>query len=159
MRISNERVKKQFAVIYIITLFILIISIVDDGISGTYKNFIAEEYLLLVIFAILLMLFWLGSPLFNYDSDGEVLIIESSEPALISRFVGKHFSVEFPKVKLINFEINELMLRKTLYLYLRGKSKDTVLKTPISYLSGKELLFLEKSLNKVLKNNTNFNKK
>jgi len=156
MRISNKRVKKQFLVIYIITLFILIISIVDDGISGVYRNFIDEQYLLLVIIAILLMLSWLGSPLFKYDSDGEVLIIESCEPALMSRFTGKHFSAEFPKVKLINFKINELLLKKTLYLYLRGKNKDTVLKTSVSYLNSKELMLLEKSLNKVLKNNANF---
>ena len=156
MRISNKRVKKQFLVIYIITLFILILSIVDNGISGIYSNFIAEEYLLLVIMAVLLMFYWLGSPLFNYDSDGEVLIIESSEPLLVSRFTGKHFSAEFPKVKLINFEINQLLLKKTLYLYLRGENKETVLKTSVSYLSGRELVLLEKSLNKVLKQNANF---
>ena len=156
MIINNKRVKKHFSLIYIITLFVLIISIVDDGISGTYRNFLAEEYLLLVIIGILVMMYWLGSPLFKYDSDGEVLIIESSEPILVSRFTGKHFSAEFPKVKLINFEINQLLLKKTLYLYLRGKNKEKVLKTSVSYLSGKELLLLEKSLNKVLKKNANF---
>lgn len=153
MKINNKRVQKKFSVIYLLTLLVFIISILDNEISGRYSNFITKEHILILVGVISLMLFWLGMPLFNYDSDGEVLVIESSEPVLISRITRKHFISEFPKVKLYDFKIKELLLSKTLYLYLRGKKKETVLKTSVSYLNAKELLLLKRSLNKVLKNN------
>ena len=153
MIINNRRVKKQIVFQYLLIVVIVAISVFDDSISGFYKDFISETYLYQFLALVVIVLFWLGYPLFNYDSDGEALVLEASEPILISKITGRKFVAEFPKNKLQDFRIKELMFKKTLYLHLRSKDKTTVLKSSISYLNEKEVSRLKKSLNKVLKNN------
>ena len=153
MIINNRRIKKQIVFQYLLILGVIVLSILDDSISGLYKNFISEIYLYELLAVIVLILFWLGYPIFSYDSDGEALVFEASEPVLLSRLTKYKFAAEFPKAKLQDFRIKELMFKKTLYLHLRSTDKKTVLKSSISYLSDKEVSSLKKSLNKVLKNN------
>jgi hypothetical protein len=153
MIINNKRVKKQIGFQYLLMLGIVILSILDNSISGFYKDFISETYLYRFLAVVALFLVWLGYPLFRYDSDGEALVLEASEPILISKITGRKFVAEFPKNKLEDFRIRELMFKKTLYLHLRSKDKTTVLKSSISYLNEKEVSRLKRSLNKVLTNN------
>lgn len=153
MRIRNKRSENIFKGIYLLILILFVINVVDDNIKGIYHNFLVLDKLLFFVGGVTAFLIWLGYPVFKYDSDGEVLIVESSEPVLLSRFLSKHFFAEFPKYKLRHFKIKRFFFRRTLYLYLDGKKSKIALKTTISYLDNKQIYLLDKSLNKVIRNN------
>ena len=153
MELVNKRVKKRFLGIYIVGISVLMMSTIDNFIPGAYKHFMGGDYYAPIIGVFIIFIFWLGYPLFKYDSEGGVLIIEASEPIIISKLFDKQFATEFPKVKLYNFKIKSIFFRRTLRLYIKGKKGKTTLKIPISYLSSKEIKYLNKSLNHILKNN------
>ncbi|MCK5781066.1 MAG: hypothetical protein KAH10_00610 [Flavobacteriales bacterium] len=153
MKISNRRAKHQFYAIYMTILVIFLINIIDDIIPGRYTNSIENGGLVLLLFTTVLLLFWRGFPFFKFDSDGEALVIKSSEPILYSKISDNDFFAEFPKSKLGGFKIKNGLLRKTLYLNLRSSGKRKTLKIPISYLNKDEVSSLKQSLSTVLRNN------
>lgn len=92
-----------------------------------------------------------GRQIFEYDSDGEALNFKNYN---ILSFLGKESRDEFPKYKLISYEIVNAILFKRLYIKLTSrKKKETILKYDVSYLTAKQIRDLKISLNKVVKNN------
>ncbi|MCE3074633.1 hypothetical protein [Chryseobacterium gwangjuense] len=110
------------------------------------------SYLFIVIPTIMLGAFYLiGRQIFEYDSDGEALNFKNRN---IVPFINKPLSDEFPKYKLISYEIIDIFLIKRLYVKVSSKNMgSTMLKYEISYLSKKEIKDLKFSLNKVVKTN------
>jgi hypothetical protein len=111
-----------------------------------------EQYLFLIIPFLLLTIFILrGKQIFEYDSDGEAINFKNRN---IIPFFTKNVSDEFPKYKVVNFEIKNYIFYKKLYLIISSKKKNFItLKYDISYLTKKELGDLRLSLNKVIKSN------
>ncbi|SEF58373.1 hypothetical protein SAMN05421847_0381 [Halpernia humi] len=111
-----------------------------------------EQYLLLIIPISLLVVFLLmGKQIFEYDSDGEALNLKNRS---IIPFLRKVVNDEFPKYKVLKFEIVNFGLIKRLYLTISSKkSHSIILKYEISYLTKKEINDLKFSLNKVIKQN------
>jgi len=106
---------------------------------------IAAPMLLLVIFHLV------GRQIFEYDSDGEALNFKNRN---IIPCIHKELSDEFPKYKLIRFEIVAIFFIKRLYVTVSSKNNGaTLLKYEISYLTRKEISDLKVSLNKVVKAN------
>lgn len=115
-----------------------------------------ESYLLLVFPIVLWLIFYLrGRQIFEYDSDGEALNFRNRNVVTI---FGNAASDEFPKYKLISYEVVNFLIFKRLYVKIQSKkSKFIVLKYDISYLSRREIRDLKASLNKVVKANENKN--
>ena len=153
MRLSNR--KKISAYSFINTLLIMLMI---GGIAGfileQYKLNIlgGEEYLFIVIPVILIIVFYItGRQIFEYDSDGEGLHFRNTN---IIPFLNKNLSDEFPKYKLISYEIVRILFIRRLYITISSKnSGSTMLKYEISYLTKKETNDLKFSLNKVVKAN------
>lgn len=154
MVIKNKHTVTKLKVTYLFVISILIIVLLEGYISGIYKNLIKDEFIFTSSIVFLIFSMWRGLPILKYDSDGEVLIFKKYEPVLITRILHKQQLVEFPKQKLIKYEISSFLLRKKLYLHLDHKNKPKIVKVTISYLNNDEVSLLEKSLNKVLKNNS-----
>jgi hypothetical protein len=110
------------------------------------------SYLLLIVPILILGLFYLnGRQIFEYDSDGEALNFKNRN---IIPFLDKPLHDEFPKYKLIEYEIVSIFFLRRLYVKITSKnSGSTMLKYDISYLTGKEVNDLKLSLNKVVKTN------
>jgi len=153
MKICNKRVRYQFKFIYLIILFVFILNIIDDSITGKFGNSIGDEIVGLIFFITSFLLIWRGFPLFKFDSNGEVLIVKSSEPVLISKLSDYHFFAEFPKAKLTGFKVKKILFKKTLYMYIQGSGRRKTLRVSISYLNNKEVSLLNQSLKNVLRNN------
>ncbi len=115
-----------------------------------------ESYLLLVFPIVLWFIFYLrGRQIFEYDSDGEALNFRNRNVVTI---FGNAANDEFPKYKLISYEVVNFLIFKRLYVKIQSKkSKFIVLKYDISYLSRREIRDLKASLNKVVKANENKN--
>ena len=111
-----------------------------------------SAYFLLIIPTIILVIFYIrGRQIFEYDSDGEALNFKNRNVIL---FLDKHLSDEFPKYKVIGFEVFDFILFKKLYIKITSKKSNAItLKYDISYLTKKELNDLKFSLSKVTKEN------
>lgn len=153
MRLSNRN--KSSVYNFINTLLIIFL------LAGTAAYFLEEyrfdimgkESLVLILApALLMLLFYLnGRQIFEYDSDGEALHFRNRN---IIPFVQKPLSDEFPKYKLLKYEVIDLFFMKRLYITISSKnSGSTILKYEISYLTRKETQDLKFSLNKVVKTN------
>jgi hypothetical protein len=121
----------------------------EDGTFGETK--LRMGYFVLVVVAILI---YRGNPVFTYDSDGEVIILDSKNPSLsfLSSAMKVHY--EFPKRKLTGYEISRWPLRRTLLLKVSSKDgKNKHVKVTCSYISRQELKDLERSLRGILSKN------
>jgi hypothetical protein len=107
-----------------------------------------------IVLAIVAFLLYRGNPVFTYDSDGEVIILDSKEPSLmrLSGIFNKHY--EFPKRKLVGYSFSMLPLRKTMSLKISSKDgKQKRITVSMSYLNRQEVKDLERSLRGVISKN------
>lgn len=151
MRINSNTGYKFLNLIYILCAFSIVFDFLILNIDGSWRGIYKTSPFAI---GILLFLIYRGLPVFNYDSDGEVLNFTAKEPNL--GFLGKlattHF--EFPKRKLHSFRFNNYPFRKVLVVKIASKSggpKKQVI--AISYLKRRDLKDLKKSLNGVLARN------
>lgn len=157
MRLSNKRKQPIYNFILSILVIILIAGILVFFVERYKLDFLGwESIFLLIIPLILFALFWMrGSQIFEYDSDGEALNFTNYN---IIPFFADRKKDEFPKYKLLKFEVVNLVFVKRLYITISSKKVSAlVLKYDISYLNNKEVKDLKFSLNKVLKTNKNQN--
>jgi hypothetical protein len=153
MRLSNRNKTSVYS--FINTLLIMFLA---AG-AGAYFleehkfNILGKESMLLIAVPLfLIILFYLnGRQIFEYDSDGEALHFRNRN---VIPFLQKPLNDEFPKYKLLKFEIINMVFMKRLYITISSKSNGTtILKYEISYLTRKEITDLRISLNKVIKTN------
>ena len=111
----------------------------------------ASISLLLIGVSGLVIIFLRGRQIFEYDSDGEALNFKNHS---IIQFLGKEAKDEFPKYKLVSFEIVNALLFKRLYIKITSKKhKESILKYDISYLTSSEIRDLKLSLQRTIKAN------
>ncbi|MGC4129209.1 MAG: hypothetical protein QM564_06525 [Bergeyella sp.] len=114
-----------------------------------------ESYLLIIIPVFMLAIFYVrGRQIFEYDSDGEALNFKNRN---VIAMLDKPLSDEFPKYKLLKYEVVNGIIFKRLYITISSKKSNAIiLKYDISYLTNKEIKDLKFSLNKVEKANKEY---
>ena len=154
MRLSN---RKKAPIYNFLLTFSLLFTIIGCGM--TFLNIIklpvfgkmASISLLLIGGAGLVIIFLRGRQIFEYDSDGEALNFKNHS---IIPFLGNEAKDEFPKYKLVSFEIVNALLFKRLYIKITSKKhKESILKYDISYLTSSEIRDLKLSLQRTIKAN------
>lgn len=153
MRLSNRNKTSiyHFQLSVLIILFLLGITVFF--IEKSRMDFLGDEiYLFLLIPAALLYLYYLrGRQIFEYDSDGEALNFKNKN---IVGFLQNEAKDEFPKYKLLHYEVINLFFLKRLYITISSKkSNSIILRYDISYISNKDIKDLDISLKKVVKAN------
>ena len=164
MRLSN----KNKAPLYNFTLTFATLCLII-GCMMSFLNIIklpvfgkmASTSLILLGAAIYIILYLRGRQIFEYDSDGEALNFRNYS---IIPFLGREARDEFPKYKLVSFEVVNALLFKRLYIRITSKKhKESILKYDISYLTSSEIRDLKLSLQRTIKankeNNNNNNNK
>ncbi|WP_278353302.1 hypothetical protein [Chryseobacterium gleum] len=153
MRLSNRNKASIYNSLSTLLLMITMFGIIAF-IANEYRfNAIGKEsYLLIVVPILLLIMFYIsGRQIFEYDSDGEALNFKNRN---IIPFLDKPLHDEFPKYKLVKYDVVSILFFKRLYITVSSKNNgSTILKYQISYLSRKEVNDLKLSLNKVVKAN------
>ena len=112
-----------------------------------------SEFLLIIIPILGILIFYLrGRQIFEYDSDGEAVNFKNRN---IIPFLTKEAKDEFPKYKLISYEVVNAILFKKLFIKIKSKKDHAaiILKYDISYLTIKEIKDLKVSLSKIVKAN------
>ena len=153
MRLNTQRNYKNFVFIYIILLLMLAFDLVVESTSeGTFgQSSLRLGYFVVPIF---LFLMYRGNPVFTYDSDGEVIILDSKEPSLarVSSIFNKHY--EFPKRKLVGYSFSKLPFRRTMKLKISSKDgKRKYVTATISYLGKQDVKDLERSFRGIISKN------
>lgn len=153
MRLSNRSKIGFYNFLNTIVIMIVLVGIALFLFEKYKLNVLGWEssLFLLIPAAIVVIVFLRGKQIFEYDSDGEVLIFKNRN--VISAF-GKVTNDEFPKYKLKRFGIVNFILFKKLYIMISSKkSESLMLRYDISYLSKREIRDLKISLSKVVKTN------
>lgn len=151
MRINSNRTYKFNSFLYVLAVLTFLFDAVIANIDGSWGSMTkVSPYAL----GLLAFLYYRGLPVFEYDSDGEVLNFTARDPNLqmISNSFVKH--TEFPKRKLVRFEIKRYPFRRRLHLYIDSKNHSLKKQSvSISYLSRREVKDLNRSLLGVISRN------
>ncbi|WP_326983867.1 hypothetical protein VUJ46_04825 [Chryseobacterium sp. MYb264] len=153
MRLSNRNKASVYNFLNTILLMMLLGGIAVFLLEEFRFNILGKEsYFFLIIPIVLILFFYFnGRQIFEYDSDGEALNFKNRN---VIPFLDKPLHDEFPKYKLISYDIINVFFVKRLYITISSKnSGSTILKYQISYLTKKEVNDLKLSLSKVIKTN------
>lgn len=159
MRLNNRSRKGFYEFLVTFLLMAMFFGIIAFLLERYKMNIIGEwlSLLFIIIPILLLVIFYLrGKQIFEYDSDGEALNFKNSNVII---FLGKSLSDEFPKYKLLSYEIVNAVILKRLFITISSKkSHSVILKYDISYLTRKEVKDLKLSLSRVIKQNKELNR-
>ncbi|MFP8892294.1 MULTISPECIES: hypothetical protein [Chryseobacterium] len=153
MRLSNRNKASIYNFLCTLLLMITMVGIIAFAANEYRFNAVGKEsYLLIIVPALLLIIFYIsGRQIFEYDSDGEALNFKNRN---IIPFLDKPLHDEFPKYKLIKYDVVSILFFKRLYITVSSKNNGSaILKYQISYLNRKQVNDLKLSLNKVVKTN------
>lgn len=153
MRLSNRKKVPVYNFFNILLLMMLSAGSVCFIIDRMKFDVLEEKsYLLIIIPIILLIINYLyGRQIFEYDSEGEALHFRNRN---IVPFIDKPLNDEFPKYKVIKFEMVSILFFRRLYVTVSSKNGGSaILKYETSYLTRKEVNDLKTSLNKVINAN------
>ncbi len=153
MRLNNTNKAGYFNFLVTLVIVIFVFGIAAFLLEYFVYDYLdATQWLLLIIPIILVLIFYFrGRQIFEYDSDGEALNFKNRNVLL---FLDKSLSDEFPKYKLLSYEVVNVLILKRLYITISSKkSRTLILRYDVSYLSKKELNDLKFSLSKVIKSN------
>ncbi|MBW3524430.1 hypothetical protein KO535_19975 [Chryseobacterium sp. NKUCC03_KSP] len=108
-------------------------------------------FLIIVPIVLLIVIYLHGKQIFEYDSEGEAVHFRNRS---ITSFLNKPQSDEFPKYKLVKFEMISFLFFRRLYVTILSKNSGTTTLTyEISYLTRKQVSDLKTSLNKIIRAN------
>lgn len=153
MRLNNRNKVGFFHFLSTLVIMLFVAGVTAFFLERYFFDFLgwSSSLFLIIPTAILLIFYFRGRQIFEYDSDGEALNFKNRN---VFHILNKPCSDEFPKYKLINYEILNAFILKRLYITISSKkSNSIILKYDISYLTKKELNDLKFSLSKVIKLN------
>lgn len=157
MRINNKRIDIYIETIYTLLFIGLIFSIVLIFIPIPTVTRVVQPYILIIGFIALIYAFYKhGHQHVEYSSDGEVLNLKTQDSFWIKYFPRNRVMVDFPKNKLLSFNVKNGLFKRKLELYVtsrRSQSGFTKLTFNITYLSKNEVADLNRSLQKIVKKN------
>ncbi|MFC4687188.1 MAG: hypothetical protein BGO86_11560 [Chryseobacterium sp. 36-9] len=154
MRLSNRNNTPLYSFIYSLVGIVFILGVIAYILEiSKFDIFGKKAWILLAIPSLLfLLLYLLGRPVFEYDSDGEALNFRNSH--ILYLLSKKNLKDEFPKYKLIKYNVVNGLIFKRLYVYITSKKNHIIiLKYDVSYLNTRQVKDLKFSLNKVVKTN------
>lgn len=155
MRINNAKVKKTILTAYFLLLLAVILNML---VFGLFRNWISntnlEWGLIIGFFVVVFVALHSVAKYFEYDSDGDVLVI-INRGMVVSEIVNyREKIVEFPKRKLIYYKLKDYGIYKSLNLYIRsGDHHQKRIKFNVTLVPKRKLRFMKMSLDKVVKQN------
>ena len=125
-----------------------------DCLENPISNTTLEWILIMGFFLGLFMALYSVAKYFEYDSDGDVLVI-INKGMIVSEFVNyREKIVEIPKRKLLYYKLKDYVIYKSLNLYIRsGKNRQKRIKFNVSIVPNRKLRYLKMSLDKIVRNN------
>ena len=158
MRLSNRSRIPIYNFVLTLINVLIVIGLAGFILEKTRLAMFGNESVLFVLLPVVLLILFLvrGRQIFEYDSDGEAVNFKNRN---IIPFLSKEIRDEFPKYKILSYEVVNAIVFKKLYIKIKSKKEHiAVLKYDISYLTDKEIKDLKFSLKKIIKANIEANK-
>ncbi len=152
MRLNNRDKAGQYQFLSTTVAMSVVIGVITFLLGHKLGLFGNMKWIFLIVPLFFVAIFYMrGRQIFEYDSDGEALHFKNRN---VISILDKPLNDEFPKYKLISYEIVNQNFFKRLFVRISSnKSKEVVLKYDISYLKKQEINDLKLSLSKVVKAN------
>ena len=158
MRLSNRSRIPIYNFVLTLINVLIVIGLAGFILEKTRLAMFGNESVLFVLLPVVLLILFLvrGRQIFEYDSDGEAVNFKNRN---IIPFLSKEIRDEFPKYKILSYEVVNAIVFKKLYIKIKSKKEHiAVLKYDISYLTDKEIKDLKTSLRKIIHQNKEANR-
>ena len=160
MRLSNRSRIPIYNFVLTLINVLIVIGLAGFILEKTRLAMFGNESVLFVLLPVVLLILFLvrGRQIFEYDSDGEAVNFKNRN---IIPFLSKEIRDEFPKYKILSYEVVNAIIFKKLYIKIKSKKEHhqaIILKYDISYLTDKEIKDLKFSLKKIIKANKEANR-
>ena len=160
MRLSNRSRIPIYNFVLTLINVLIVIGLAGFILEKTRLAMFGNESVLFVMLPVVLLILFLvrGRQIFEYDSDGEAVNFKNRN---IIPFLSKEIRDEFPKYKILSYEVVNAFLFKKLYVKIKSRKEHhqaIILKYDISYLTDKEIKDLKFSLKKIIKANREANR-
>ena len=155
MRISNAKVKNTIVSVYFI---LIVLAVLMATIFSAFSHLTSSPYLIFLViligFLILLFSVHAVSKYFEYDSDGEKVILINRGLLLSDHFNYREHLIEFDKSRLMAFKFTNFFVYKSLTLYIKNSSGYTKKETfNVTLVVVKKRRYIRQSLSKMVKIN------
>ena len=158
MRLSNRSRIPIYNFVLTLINVLIVIGLAGFILEKTRLAMFGNESVLFVLLPVVLLILFLvrGRQIFEYDSDGEAVNFKNRN---IIPFLSKEIRDEFPKYKILSYEVVNAIVFKKLYIKIKSRKEHiALLKYDISYLTDKEIKDLKFSLKKIIKANKEANR-
>ena len=160
MRLSNRSRIPIYNFVLTLINVLIVIGLAGFILEKTRLAMFGNESVLFVMLPVVLLILFLvrGRQIFEYDSDGEAVNFKNRN---IIPFLSKEIRDEFPKYKILSYEVVNAIFFKKLFVKIKsrkGHHQAIILKYDISYLTDKEIKDLKFSLKKIIKANREANR-
>ena len=160
MRLSNRSRIPIYNFVLTLINVLIVIGLAGFILEKTRLAMFGNESVLFVLLPVVLLILFLvrGRQIFEYDSDGEAVNFKNRN---IIPFLSKEIRDEFPKYKILSYEVVNAIFFKKLFVKIKSRKdhhQAIILKYDISYLTDKEIKALKFSLKKIIKANKEANR-
>ena len=160
MRLSNRSRIPIYNFVLTLINVLIVIGLAVFILEKTRLAMFGNESILFVLLPVVLLILFLvrGRQIFEYDSDGEAVNFKNRN---IIPFLSKEIRDEFPKYKILSYEVVNAIFFKKLFVKIKSRKEHhqaIILKYDISYLTDKEIKDLKFSLKKIIKANREANR-
>lgn len=160
MRLSNRSRIPIYNFVLTLINVLIVIGLAGFILEKTRLAMFGNESILFILLPVVLLILFLvrGRQIFEYDSDGEAVNFKNRN---IIPFLSKEIRDEFPKYKILSYEVVNAIFFKKLFVKIKSRKdhhQAIILKYDISYLTDKEIKDLKFSLKKIIKANREANR-
>ena len=160
MRLSNRSRIPIYNFVLTLINVLIVIGLAGFILEKTRLAMFGNESVLFVLLPVVLLILFLvrGRQIFEYDSDGEAVNFKNRN---IIPFLSKEIRDEFPKYKILSYEVVNAIFFKKLFVKIKSRKEHhqaIILKYDISYLTDKGIKDLKFSLKKIIKANREANR-
>lgn len=160
MRLSNRSRIPIYNFVFTLINVLILIGLAGFILEKTRLAMFGNESILFILLPVVLLILFLvrGRQIFEYDSDGEAVNFKNRN---IIPFLSKEIRDEFPKYKILSYEVVNAIFFKKLFVKIKSRKEHhqaIILKYDISYLTDKEIKDLKFSLKKIIKANKEANR-
>jgi len=151
MRTDNRKVKNTVVSIYFV---LIVFAILLATVFRSLELFVDSTFFLLLGVFIVMVVFHSIAGYFEYDSDGNKIVVINQGLILTDYINYRQNKLEFTKNQLVGFKIKKYVIYKTLVLFIKNhEGKRSKERFNVTLLRRKNLKYVKQSLNKMMKEN------
>jgi len=151
MRTDNSNVRATVISVYFV---LIVLAVLMATVFKSLDIFVQSNLVVFLGFFAVMVIFHYIARHFEYDSDGDKIILLNQGLILTERFNYRKHRVEFDKEQLLGFKVKNFILYKSLVLVI--KQEDGSIKKErfnITLVKRRSLKYIRQSLNKTIKLN------